>query len=82
MIDSDHLKQIDIICRDTDGATQARYKDFITFKYARFANSPVESYLEKLKQETIVRRMDNHQLDFNQLETAHEDFFANESRDL
>jgi hypothetical protein len=82
VIDSDHLKHIDIICRDTDGATQARYKDFIAFKYARFADSPVESYLNALKDRTIVRRMDNQQLDFNQLEAAHEDFFANEGCDL
>src|SRR6267378_4692717 len=82
VIDSDHLKHIDIVCRDSDGATRARYKDFITFKYARFANSPVEGYLETLKQRTIARRMDNQQMDFNQLETAHEDFFANEGRDL
>jgi hypothetical protein len=82
VIDSDHLKHIDIICRDVDGATRARYKEFITFKYARFADSPVESYLGSVKDRTIAGRIDDQQFDFNQLESAHSDFFEQEATDL
>src|SRR6266478_4541085 len=37
VIDTPHLKQIDVLCRDSDGQTWARYRDFIKLDYARFA---------------------------------------------
>jgi hypothetical protein len=76
VVASPHLKQIDIICRDGDGATRSRYRDFISFKYARFTSADIHDYLEFIKEETSLRgRMEDTSLAFNQLEFAHSDFF-------
>jgi hypothetical protein len=52
VIDTPHLKQIDVLCRDSDGRTWERYRDFIKLDYARFADADVLSYLETIKQTT------------------------------
>jgi hypothetical protein len=73
---SPHLKQIDIICRDGDGSTRSRYRDFISFKYARFAGEDIHDYLDLVRAETSTRgRMGDGSLAFNQLEPAHSEFF-------
>ena len=78
VVTSPHLKRIDIICRDSDGATHARYRDFISFKYARFTGADICDYLELLKGETCIHgRMTDSSLAFNQLESAHSEFFDN-----
>jgi hypothetical protein len=76
VVASPHLKQIDIICRDGDGSTRSRYRDFISFKYARFAGADIHDYLELMRREIWTRgRMGDGSLVFNQLELAHSDFF-------
>jgi hypothetical protein len=76
VVTSPHLKQIDIICRDTDGATRDRYREFITFKYARFANADIADYLTQVRDTTINRgRAPDGSLKFSELEYAHSLFF-------
>jgi len=48
VIESPHLKSIDVVCQDRSGTTQRRYKDFITFKYFRFVSGVTEAYLAKV----------------------------------
>jgi hypothetical protein len=77
VVKSPHLKQIDILCRDGDGSTRSRYRDFISFKYARFAGADIHDYLELIRGQTYTRgRMGDGSLAFNQLELAHSDFFG------
>ena len=45
IIKEPRLKQIDVICRDTDGSVRARYDDFIKFDYFRFLAVDVDKYL-------------------------------------
>jgi hypothetical protein len=76
VVTSPHLKQIDIICRDSDGSTRNRYREFINFKYARFTDADIYDYLEFVRMETTTRgRMTDASLAFNQLESAHSQFF-------
>jgi len=83
VVTSQHLKQIDIICRDSDGSTRDRYRDFIRFKYARFISGEVHDYLELIREVTCVRgRMQDGSLAFNQLEFAHAEFFESRGAPL
>lgn len=41
-----HLKTIDVLCRDSDGTTRKRYDAFIRFPGYRFKAATVEEYLE------------------------------------
>ncbi len=83
VVTSPHLKQIDIICRDGDGSTRNRYQNFISFKYARFISADIYDYLEFVKGETCTRgRMEDTSLAFNQLESAHSDFFDQQGQPL
>jgi len=83
VVTSPHLKQIDIICRDYDGSTRARYRDFISFKYARFISGNIEDYLELIRDETSRRgRMQDGSLAFNQIEFAHSEFFESHGAPL
>ena len=83
VVKSPHLKRIDIICRDGDGLTRTRYRDFISFKYARFTDADISEYLELIKGETATRgRMGDGSLVFNQLEPAHSEFFSSNGEAL
>ena len=53
-------------------AMRDRYREFITFKYARFTGADIYDYLELIRRETCTRgRMTDTSLVFNQLESAH-----------
>jgi hypothetical protein len=83
VVTSPHLKQIDVICRDGDGSTRSRYRDFISFKYARYTDADVHDYLELIRVETCTRgRMGDASLAFNQLEFAHSEFLDEHGQPL
>lgn len=81
VVKAPNLKAIDVICRDNNGATLARYKEFIRLGYARFVNADVISYLTGVRNSTVkscsVTR--NSPVPFRQLERAHEEFFEQSS---
>ncbi len=82
-IEAPHLKQIDVLCRDSDGQTWARYRDFIKFDYARFAMAGVGDYFEMVKATTTSGVSINQpSLSCNRLEAAHEKFFKSNSFNL
>jgi uncharacterized C2H2 Zn-finger protein len=72
-----NLKAIDVVCRDGNGATKARYQEFIRFGYARFMNADVTEYMMSVRKPTVeacsVTR--NSPVPFRHLEKAHEQFF-------
>jgi hypothetical protein len=75
VIQDPHLKKIDVICRDSDGAVKRRYDDFIKFDYYKFVNAGVTDYLN-----LHMRKYERGKADkpdgfvLNKLEEAHEEF--------
>lgn len=45
VIESPHLKKIDVICRDSNGDTKRRYEEFIKYKNFSFRNAETEGYV-------------------------------------
>lgn len=43
--DSMHIKNIDVICKDSDGRTEKRYRDLFTFPKLKFTNSDITTYI-------------------------------------
>ncbi len=83
VIDAPHLKQIDVLCRDSDGQTWARYRDFIKLDYTRFATADVATYLGAIKDMTSSGvAITQDFLSCNRLEQAHEQFFNTHSFSL
>ena len=77
VIDAPHLKQIDVICRDSDGQTWNRYREFIRLDYARFAIADVTSYLDVVRGVvTSGVAITQPAIYCNRLEAAHEQFFG------
>lgn len=78
VIDSPHLKSIDVICLDGDESVRSRYNDFFKFSGFRFANASVVDYLTALKR-SIDSRSRNQKgvVSTIFLEEVHEDFFKN-----
>jgi hypothetical protein len=72
-IDSPHLKQIDVICWDPNGAARARYDEFVTFANYRFVSGKTEDYLAVLRELTLGR---DHRAGhpWRRLERAHHTF--------
>ena len=76
VIDTPHLKQIDVLSRDSDGQTWARYRDFIKLDYARFASIDLSEYFDFIKGTTTSGvSITQTTLSCNRLEAAHEQFF-------
>lgn len=78
VIEAPHLKSIDVICLDSDGATKDRYDNFFKFKNYRYLNGSVIEYFKELKK--LVDSGKNRQqniVDTGYLEQAHEQFFKN-----
>jgi len=69
------LEKVDVICRDSNGIVEERYKDFIRFKGLSFRRAMVEDYLGKIYQ---LRTVDigGEEYVFDKLERAHEDFMG------
>ncbi|NVK21130.1 MAG: SIR2 family protein [Kangiellaceae bacterium] len=77
IVDSKHLKSIDVICLDQSGDVKERFNNFFEFNYYRFKNSNVLSYASGLKQEVkknLKRYGQEVQMSLNKLETYHEMF--------
>jgi hypothetical protein len=79
VIDSTNLKRIDVLCLDPTGHVSHRYKDFINFKFFRFASRSVESYLGHIASR-IDGNVGSRTASYTTLETAHEEFFTAHGR--
>jgi hypothetical protein len=90
ILESEHLKSIEVICRDEDGSVRERYDSFVNFKgYYRFYNDSIESYLTPLVKHSKKKYPINNSIkpegrtgDFvrlNSLEKSHNEY-ANRAR--
>ncbi len=72
ILDCEHLKGFDVITKDNDGDTQARYDKFLSFRKYRFQSSDLGKYME------IVRNVSRQEsrgedvlINYDQLEDVH-----------
>lgn len=79
VVQAEHLKTIDVITLDQEGAARHRYNDFICFKYYRFANAPIEDYLKVLQESTLGGSHKKPYVEFSLLEDIHEEFMREHS---
>lgn len=73
------LKRVDVICRDSSGEVEKRYKQFLGLTNWRFKKSDAQKYLDAitLKYDSMLRYGPESQLilyPFDQLEQVHSDF--------
>jgi hypothetical protein len=76
VIDTPHLKSLDVLCLDADGSVKSRYDAFIDFDRYRFVPASILDYLRL----NLEKQVDNVQvnepwLHLNQLEGTHQEFF-------
>lgn len=76
VVDSPHLKSIDIIARDSEGALRKRYQEFVTFKFMRFRAADTEEYLEFVYNGKRESPGTSGKVSFEHLEEAHERFMV------
>lgn len=76
VMESKHLKTIDVICLDSNGSTERRYEDFIGFNYYRFRNRRIEDYLDEVAKRLGLNAISTRSttMEFNKLEIAHAEF--------
>ncbi len=76
VLNSEHLKKIDIVCLDPDNEVRKRYDSFISSKQKSFFNQKIEVYLNYIKEECKKEKgMDYYKpLKFNKLEQGHKKF--------
>ncbi|OBZ18922.1 hypothetical protein A8L34_05070 [Bacillus sp. FJAT-27264] len=67
ILESAHLKSIDVIALDPNGEVQKRYDDFIDFKHYSFRDRDIKDYLMYLNPKPIS----NTEHIFNKLEEVH-----------
>ncbi|OMD09847.1 SIR2 family protein [Paenibacillus odorifer] len=72
LLESKHLKSLDVITLDPTGEVKERYDDFIDFNYYKFKNGNVTNYLENLKPQSDFSNRGERI--YNLLETTHSDF--------
>ncbi len=65
------LRKIDVICWDSDGSVQERYKSFVKFPYFDFVNEKVDSYLALLFENTSQTFNQHDKFPFDDLERSH-----------
>lgn len=72
--DSQHLKRIDVICRDQDGSVKRRYDEFVDFNYYQFFDKDIANYLEFNKR--LIQRSGKYEKPcrMTKLEEAHDMF--------
>lgn len=79
VVNSPHLKSIDVICLDNSGNVQKRYDKFILYNNYRFKNGDIIDYLSPLREsyikESVERRMNSPKI-FDRLEKMHENFMT------
>ena len=75
LLKSEYLKTVDVLTMDSDGHTEARYRELFNFKYFRFKNTSLQDYLSHLSQQFQMRAQNlplpNRSYTFNNLEDAH-----------
>lgn len=80
LVKSEHLKSIDLICRDSKGEVENRFHKLIQFKFKRFIKARIEDYFDaivKLELEYIrVHREKSKYIDVSQLEIVHSEFIG------
>ncbi len=78
VVNAPHLKQIDVICLDSDGSVKNRFDYFIQYDYYRYKNGSVKEYFEELYQVSKHQRYHpgNAPVVLNKLEVAHENFMS------
>jgi hypothetical protein len=74
---ANHLKSIDVICRDNDGSVKARYDEFVKFNYYQFFNRKIEDYLKINSHLIHERGRQGGPLKMTTLERTHEIFILN-----
>lgn len=78
VVESKHLKSIDVLCLDNDGSVENRFRSFFQFNYFRFKSVDVMDYAtglkEKIKNQTRHRPSGNKKVNFNVLEGYHFDY--------
>ena len=82
VLESRHLKTIDVINLDPSGIVKNRYDEFINFNYYRFVNGNIENYLRLNHDFHKVQRRKNNErevIKFDLLEDVHEKFIKERS---
>jgi len=79
IIECDHLKNIDILCRDWDGSVKKRYEEFIQFPKWKFISEDIALYINKNYTNWVNRDSHIDTINLNGVEDAHNHFF-NERR--
>jgi len=80
ILQSPHLKTIDVICLDNSGDVEKRYDEFITFDFYRFRNGNAEDYLRHnyvnhmQRFRNIKRKGDAIDAPYDYLEDSHNKF--------
>lgn len=72
IVDTPHLKTIDVLCKDPKGLVKDSYDEFITFKNYRFLSADISDYFYANQK----RSYEDGLLGFD-LEQAHTTFFSN-----
>lgn len=79
IVDSKHLKSIDVICMDRGGDVKHRFDEFFEFNYYKFKDSNVLEYASGLKNEVHGRSANfgrKNEVSLNKLEVFHEKFMG------
>ena len=75
VLNSSHLKHIDILCLDSDGSVKNRYDEFIKFRDYRFLDCNTIEYLDwNYKRTVALRGSEASAMAFDKLEEAHSSF--------
>jgi hypothetical protein len=80
VINTPHLKSLDVICLDNDGLTKSRYDEFFQFTNYRFKNGSITDYFLALKKQTNLAIRNNRNDNFvraSSLEQTHDIFMSN-----
>lgn len=84
IIDSKHLKSIDVICLDDhEKHVESRYNEFIDFKNYRFVSGDILEYLKLIFEKSLklIKVNDLHNfVKFNSIEEAHKEFIMDHGK--
>lgn len=79
VVNSPHLKSIDVISLDESGDVKRRYDKFVLYNNYRFRDGDIIDYLSQLREsynkESVEKRMNSPKL-FDRLERIHESFMT------
>lgn len=73
VLECDHLKTIDIICRDKSGRVRERFADFIRFHNVLFSDGDIRHYLDEVRK---CKFLEGQRIEcYKAIESAHRTFF-------